>query len=272
MINGEREQARQLRPDGECRGQSGQLQVVATGPKDEVDRSGDEGGDDEVVLRGHRLQCDLAQRCREERGKDGGRPAEAEPATRAVHTHQHCQLGEELRERGERVAAEERHGVEDPQLGVAWKCVGASCGSVEVTDVPLLQPGDDTGQVVCQRVEVVRRRCHDEEHLVADGGKDDRAERSQLRVGAGDPEAREGQLRQWSSARIPEGDGGHEQQAGADHVTGSTDQVEERKQLGEANDTGPPDQVRPDQERRAAQSQRGGARRTPSHRARSSRS
>ena len=123
----------------------------------------------EIVLRGHRLERDQRERREESGAADGDASLEAEAPRRPVHGHDDRELREVLGNGEQPARPERREQEEDLLLGERLEHVHPVGRRVRDPDVAaVLRPGPARGQVVGERVPVVRRHGQREQELVAE--------------------------------------------------------------------------------------------------------
>ena len=128
-------------------------------PQQEVDGDEEERRERHVIECGGRLKHDDGQR-REEHGAERGcSPVEAQCAGDAGHRQHRRQQRDELEERREALIPGERHRPRGDQLGAGCEDVQPQVvRPLDIADGVLLAPESGAGEVVPERVVVVRRR------------------------------------------------------------------------------------------------------------------
>jgi hypothetical protein len=248
--HGNRDERRWLRSQREPERDAEQSELGPRVAHDEI-RGGDHAcGDHEVVLRGHRLERDEAQRRREQRGEQRRRPTEREASRAAVDADDERDLREPLRQRGNRVAVQVREGVEDLDLGVLGEVVLLRLTVRNAVQASVPEPGRSAREVVRERVAVVRRRCDGDEELVDERDRDGDGEHRDDRVpsrGSHEVDVRNRRAR--PAAKVP----GHgcrcEQYGLEDRVSGGADRVHRREQERHRHDLGAGEHIDGERER-----------------------
>ncbi len=233
----------------------------------ERDRRDHEGCEDEVVLRGGRLQGDHRERSDEQAGDERLRATEPERAADADHADDQRGVRGRLDEGDVPVGAAEGHRREHAELAVWWIGVDVRrAGAVRVSRPAVLQPESRTPEVIDDRVEVVLRCREAERDRVSESCEDDDAEYGRDGLGKSCAQrlgaltyAKE-HVAPLTSVQGKQRTGGRERP----EQPPTRDPVEARQQPEDDDELGPGDDVGREQERRcrAGRKQRGEAERS----------
>ena len=202
------EHRRDLRPDRQPEGECCERKRDARPGEQEVGAAHEEGGEDEVVERGRRLQDDDRERREEQRAEQRlpHRQADA-PRDPADRDRGGDERGE-LDEADEPLGPTEDHRERVGDLGVRREAVQPGIvRSGNVGDRVLLLPERGTREVVPEGVVVVRRRAHDQRGRVREAAEHRDAENRDQRVArrvAARGEHRSERRRRRSAAQHPD--------------------------------------------------------------------
>ena len=250
--DGDPEDRRHLRPDGERRGAAGQPGRAAAGVEQESDGGDEERRDDEVVLGRRRLERDHRERGDEQCAEERLAAGEPEPSRDTDDPDRERDERGRLDERDVAVCATEHHRREHAHLAVGRIRVDVRRAvAPRISHRLVLPPDRGTPEVVDDRVEVVLRRRETERNGIAECEEDGDAEQSAERVLERTPERGRAVPEPLGdiapSAPVDQERDAHNGEPGEERPAGNP--PEERQRPQHADELRPRDDVCPEEER-----------------------